>query len=198
MRLTNASGWVARYLVQRRSLAPSPPLAALACRSRAAACRKPRWSSHNAAVLEVILLHLGSVHAQHTLEVCKHCKLHNSDVLRRAQVHPIVVQGYKSAACFATCWLALLVVPLRFTWWGTLGAAIWVRSYLGHCGVQHPCISLWCRGLSSCMPLRTGSPTMSPFEQHRIRGLSFLQLPPKRKFLHQDVEERCACMPCRC
>ena len=37
------------------------------------------------------------------------------------------MQCYKSGACFATCWLALLAVPLRFTWWGTAGAAIWVR-----------------------------------------------------------------------
>lgn len=44
-----------------------------------------------------------------------------------AQVHPLVVQCYKTAACFTTCWLALLFVPLRFTWWGTMGAAIWVR-----------------------------------------------------------------------
>lgn len=42
-------------------------------------------------------------------------------------MHPLVVQCYKSAACFVTCWLALLTVPLRFTWWGTAGAAIWVR-----------------------------------------------------------------------
>lgn len=46
--------------------------------------------------------------------------------LQDAQVHPLVVQCYKTAACFATCWLALLIVPLRFTWWGTAGAAIWV------------------------------------------------------------------------
>lgn len=44
-----------------------------------------------------------------------------------SQVHPLTVQCYKTAACFATCWLALLAVPLRFTWWGTAGAAIWVR-----------------------------------------------------------------------
>ena len=43
-------------------------------------------------------------------------------------MNPLVVQSYKSAACFATCWLALLVVPMKFTWWGLVGASIWVRS----------------------------------------------------------------------
>mmetsp|Transcript_13673 Transcript_13673/g.41307 ORF Transcript_13673/g.41307 Transcript_13673/m.41307 type:complete len:433 (+) Transcript_13673:278-1576(+) len=46
--------------------------------------------------------------------------------LQDAQVHPLVVQGYKSTACFATCWLALFVAKLNFTWWGIVGASIWV------------------------------------------------------------------------
>ena len=49
-------------------------------------------------------------------------------ILHLPQVHPLVVQSYKTAVCFVTCWLTLLVVPLRFTWWGTLGALIWVRA----------------------------------------------------------------------
>ena len=33
---------------------------------------------------------------------------------------------YKTVSCFTTCWLTLLVVPLRFSWWGVVGAAMWV------------------------------------------------------------------------
>lgn len=62
-----------------------------------------------------------------------------SNVLH-VQVHPLVVQCYKSAACFATCWLALLAVPLRFTWWGTAAAAIWVRTLM----CRMDCQLLWC------------------------------------------------------
>lgn len=51
-----------------------------------------------------------------------------SERLQRSQVHPIVVQAYKSAACFGTCWLALLWVPVRFTWWAMLGATMWVTN----------------------------------------------------------------------
>lgn len=52
------------------------------------------------------------------------------------QVNPLVVQTYKSAACFATCWLALLVVPMKFTWWGLVGASIWVRSFKQDCTIS--------------------------------------------------------------
>jgi hypothetical protein len=38
----------------------------------------------------------------------------------------VVFQLYKTTACFATCWLALAWVDFRFTWWGVVGAAIWV------------------------------------------------------------------------
>lgn len=38
----------------------------------------------------------------------------------------MVFQLYKTTACFATCWLALAWVDFRFTWWGVVGAAIWV------------------------------------------------------------------------
>ena len=43
-----------------------------------------------------------------------------------ASVDPVVFQCYKTVSCFTTCWLTLLVVPLRFSWWGVVGAAMWV------------------------------------------------------------------------
>lgn len=43
-----------------------------------------------------------------------------------ANIDPIIFQSYKSFACFATSWLVLAYVPLKFTWWGMLGALIWV------------------------------------------------------------------------
>jgi hypothetical protein len=33
-----------------------------------------------------------------------------------AQVDPVIFQCYKTAACFSTCWLALLFVDFKFTW----------------------------------------------------------------------------------
>ncbi|XP_057819219.2 uncharacterized protein LOC131032301 isoform X1 [Cryptomeria japonica] len=41
---------------------------------------------------------------------------------------PFVFQSYKSTACFMTSWLVLLYTPYRFTWWGMLGALIWVTN----------------------------------------------------------------------
>ncbi len=83
------------------------------------------------------------------------------------QVQPLVVQGYKSAACFATCWLALLATPLKFTWWGTVGAGIWVRSRLQQeidCCVHHgqfkskggaPAMGYLCRPAASSLASRS-------------------------------------------
>ncbi|CAM6095212.1 unnamed protein product [Calypogeia fissa] len=45
-----------------------------------------------------------------------------------AKVDPIVYQTYKSFACFSTSWLVLLIVPLKFTWWGMLGATLWCST----------------------------------------------------------------------
>ena len=39
----------------------------------------------------------------------------------------MVVQCYKTAACFGTCWLALLLTDFTFTPWGIVGGLIWVR-----------------------------------------------------------------------
>ena len=50
-----------------------------------------------------------------------------------AKVDPVVYQCYKASACFTTCWLALLAVPFRFTWFGVAGAAIWTVN--GVCAV---------------------------------------------------------------
>jgi hypothetical protein len=47
----------------------------------------------------------------------------------QAGVHPIVYQAYKSAACFACSLLILLVMDVRFSWWGIAGAAMWVRLH---------------------------------------------------------------------
>ena len=44
------------------------------------------------------------------------------------QVEPVVIQCYKTAACFATCWLALLLTDFTFTPWGIVGGLIWVRT----------------------------------------------------------------------
>ena len=44
----------------------------------------------------------------------------------KAQVDPVVFQCYKTTACFCTSWLALFFVDFKFTWWGVVGAAIWV------------------------------------------------------------------------
>eukprot|EP00227_Mantoniella_beaufortii_P020739 CAMPEP_0197602254 /NCGR_PEP_ID=MMETSP1326-20131121/36855_1 /TAXON_ID=1155430 /ORGANISM="Genus nov. species nov., Strain RCC2288" /LENGTH=136 /DNA_ID=CAMNT_0043169585 /DNA_START=19 /DNA_END=425 /DNA_ORIENTATION=- len=49
-----------------------------------------------------------------------------SPAIVKAQVDPVIFQCYKTSACFCTCWLALLFVEFKFTWWGVVGAAIWV------------------------------------------------------------------------
>lgn len=43
-----------------------------------------------------------------------------------SNIDPIIYQSYKSFVCFATSWLVLIYTPLKFTWWGLLGALIWV------------------------------------------------------------------------
>eukprot|EP01018_Ginkgo_biloba_P029026 Gb_18401 [translate_table: standard] len=67
--------------------------------------------------------------------------LHNQDTRRRGSVpiktpaalalDPFVFQSYKSFICFLTSWLVLLYTPFRFTWWGMLGALIWVTNGVG-------------------------------------------------------------------
>lgn len=47
-----------------------------------------------------------------------------------AGVHPIIYQTYKSLACFAFSLSVLATTDVKFTWWGTAGAAIWVRAPL--------------------------------------------------------------------
>ncbi len=53
---------------------------------------------------------------------------HLTTVLCQVQVEPVVIQCYKTAACFATCWLALLLTDFTFTPWGIVGGLIWVRT----------------------------------------------------------------------
>ncbi|KAH7365201.1 hypothetical protein KP509_18G013500 [Ceratopteris richardii] len=43
-----------------------------------------------------------------------------------AKMDPIIFQSYKSFVCFMTSWLVLIYTPLKFTWWGMVGALIWV------------------------------------------------------------------------
>mmetsp|Transcript_15923 Transcript_15923/g.50037 ORF Transcript_15923/g.50037 Transcript_15923/m.50037 type:complete len:333 (+) Transcript_15923:125-1123(+) len=56
-----------------------------------------------------------------------------SPAIVAAKVDPVVFQCYKTLACFSTCWLVLLYVPYKFTWWGTVGASIWVVN--GICAI---------------------------------------------------------------
>ncbi|KAL2612270.1 hypothetical protein R1flu_023962 [Riccia fluitans] len=48
--------------------------------------------------------------------------------VQACQVDPLVYQTYKSLACFTTSWLVLIYVPLRFTWWGMVGASMWCTT----------------------------------------------------------------------
>ncbi|KAK3263953.1 hypothetical protein CYMTET_27276 [Cymbomonas tetramitiformis] len=43
-----------------------------------------------------------------------------------AKVDPIIFQFYKASACFLTSFLTLFYVDFKFTYWGIVGAAIWV------------------------------------------------------------------------
>ena len=43
-----------------------------------------------------------------------------------ARVDPAVIQAYKSMSCFLSSWLVLLFRPFQFSYWGIVGAAIWV------------------------------------------------------------------------
>lgn len=44
------------------------------------------------------------------------------------QVDPLAYQCYKSFVCFATSFLVLTYNHFQFTWWGSVGAAIWVAN----------------------------------------------------------------------
>ena len=48
--------------------------------------------------------------------------------MQQARVHPIVIQCYKSTACFVTSFLVLLLRDFKFSYWGVLGAGIWVLN----------------------------------------------------------------------
>ncbi|CAL8461758.1 g1289 [Coccomyxa elongata] len=50
-----------------------------------------------------------------------------------AKVDPLAYQCYKSLVCFLTSWLVLTYNHFRFTWWGTVGASIWVVN--GVCAI---------------------------------------------------------------
>ena len=54
--------------------------------------------------------------------------------MQQARVHPIVIQVYKSTACFFTSWLVLLVRDFKFSYWGLVGALIWVLN-----GIKQGC-----------------------------------------------------------
>mmetsp|Transcript_13181 Transcript_13181/g.37128 ORF Transcript_13181/g.37128 Transcript_13181/m.37128 type:complete len:378 (-) Transcript_13181:359-1492(-) len=43
-----------------------------------------------------------------------------------AKVDPVMFQCYKTTACFLSSFLVLAYVDFKFTWWGVLGASIWV------------------------------------------------------------------------
>lgn len=53
--------------------------------------------------------------------------------VRAANVHPLVMQSYKSTVTFITSWIVYIFLPLNFTWWGTVSAASWVPG--GVCAV---------------------------------------------------------------
>jgi len=80
----------------------------------------------------------------------------------------VVFQLYKTTACFATCWLALAWVDFRFTWWGVVGAAIWVvNGTLAIVAVQKAGLgiaqSIWSGLSSASLP----SPAASPPRRHQ-------------------------------
>lgn len=50
-----------------------------------------------------------------------------------AKVDPLAYQCYKSLVCFLTSWLVLTYNHFSFTWWGTVGATIWVVN--GVCAI---------------------------------------------------------------
>ncbi|QDZ24882.1 hypothetical protein HOP50_15g74250 [Chloropicon primus] len=48
--------------------------------------------------------------------------------MQQARVHPIIIQVYKSTACFTTSFFVLLLRDFKFSYWGVIGAAIWVLN----------------------------------------------------------------------
>lgn len=48
--------------------------------------------------------------------------------MQQARVHPVIIQVYKSTACFTSSWLVLLLRKFTFSYWGVVGAAIWVLN----------------------------------------------------------------------
>jgi hypothetical protein len=119
----------------------------------------------------------------HGLGSAKHVQSMTEPVWR-LQVHPLVVQCYKTAACFATCWLALLVVPLRFTWWGTAGAAIWVRIW------RRICLSpnLW-HGPHSCCLASTWHTHSRSTGRRRLPACASLLCAPRRHLILQSCQQ---------
>jgi len=52
----------------------------------------------------------------------------------QVEVHPLVMQSYKTATCFATCWLVLLAgEELRWSHWGIASGLFWVPG--STCGI---------------------------------------------------------------
>lgn len=51
-----------------------------------------------------------------------------SESITRLNVDPVVFQTYKTIAVFVTSWLILTYNEFYFTWWGFVGASMWVPN----------------------------------------------------------------------
>ena len=72
----------------------------------------------------------------------------------------MVIQCYKTAACFATCWLALLLTDFTFTPWGIVGGLIWVRRMSGS--------PRWSLAIGTTLAVRFGSRDGFVAAQHSV------------------------------
>ena len=58
--------------------------------------------------------------------------------MQQARVQPVIIQVYKSTACFVTSWFVLLLRDFKFSYWGVIGAVIWVLNGIAAiAAVQH-------------------------------------------------------------
>ncbi|KAL3784278.1 hypothetical protein ACHAW5_010098 [Stephanodiscus triporus] len=91
-----------------------------------------------------------------------------SEVVSRLDVDPLVMQSYKSAMGFLTCWIIIpMGQPLRFTTWGILSGLFWVPGGVaGIYGIRTAGLAVALGTWSSLIVLTSFAWGIFIFEEH--------------------------------
>mmetsp|Transcript_16113 Transcript_16113/g.33498 ORF Transcript_16113/g.33498 Transcript_16113/m.33498 type:complete len:430 (+) Transcript_16113:87-1376(+) len=127
-----------------------------------------------------------------------------SEVAKRLDVDPLVMQSYKSIMCFLCCWLIIpMGEPVRFTPWGIVSGIFWVPGGVaGIYGIRNAGLAVAVGTWSSIIVLSSFFWGIFVFQEKvksisgacgavatliiGLLGMSFFSRPPKKT---QDIEK---------